>query len=149
MTNPSRLGLPADSQILMCAGEFVPGDGMKLAVWAFAVLKYVAPKLRLVLVGDGPDRPRVLDLAWAVIADDMRAHCLPYAHPMEHVGEADLVWGTHPRGGSAFLRAALDYGKPTLAFRTPDTERIDGLILTPFGDPVALATGTRKLLKNP
>ncbi len=148
MTQPGRLGLPPDAQILMAAGDFTPGDGMRMAVWAFAVLKYVAPQLHLVLVGDGPDRHRVMQLAWAVIFDDMRAHCLTDANPLSLVGEADIVWGTHPRGEVGFLRAAVTLGKPSFAFQTPETERLEGLILTPLGDPVALATATRKVFGN-
>ena len=149
MTSPSRLGLPADSQILMCAGEFVPGDGMKLAIWAFDILKYVAPKLRLVLVGDGPERERMMRFAQSLGSDDWRVHFLIDVHPLFAVEQADVVWGTHPRGGVAFLNAALNLGIPTLAFRTPDTESIPGLVLAPPADPVALATLTRKLLGNP
>ena len=146
MTNHGRFGLPPEAQILMAAGDFIPGDGMRMAVWAFAVLKYVAPNTHLVLVGDGPERHRVKRLAWAVIFDDMRAHSIIDAHPLSLVGEADIVWGTHTRGGVEFLKAAASLGKPSLAFRTPETERLQGLILTPPGDPVALATATRKVL---
>jgi len=146
MTSPSRLGLPADSQILMCAGEFTPGDGMKLAIWAFDILKYVSPKLHLVLVGDGPERERMVRFARSLGTDDWRVYFLVDDHPLSAVEQADVVWGIHPRGGLAFLNVALNLGKPALAFRTPDTESISGLILTPIGDPVALATATRKIL---
>ena len=146
MTSPSRLGLPVESQILMCAGEFIPGDGMKLAIWAFDILKYVAPKLHLVLVGDGPERERMMRFARSLGSDDWRVHFLIDDHPLSAVEQADVVWGTHPRGGVAFLNAALNLGTPALAFRTPDTESASGLTLTPFGDPVALATTTRKIL---
>lgn len=147
MTTPAaRLGLPADAQILMAAGEYLPGDGSRQAVWAFHVLKYVAPKLHLVLVGDGPQRDRIFRMVWAVGFDDLRVHALLDVHPLSAVADADLVWGTHPVGGIPFLRAALGHGKPVLAMRTAGTETLPGLILTPFGDPVALATATRKIL---
>ena len=46
MTNPAsvhtRLGLPIRSRIILAAGEFTPGDGMRMAAWAFGILKYVA-----------------------------------------------------------------------------------------------------------
>ncbi len=142
----ARFGLPADAEILMAAGEFTPGDGMRMAVWAFAVLKYAAPNLHLVLVGDGPERERILRFAWSIIFDDMRVHSLIADNPFEVIAEADIVWGTHPRGGIPFLSAATRHEKPALAFHTPDTEGVPGLVLTPFGDPVALATATRKVL---
>ena len=146
MTYPGRLGLPGDALILLAAGDFTPGDGLRMAVWAFDVLKYAAPKLHLVLVGDGPERDRVLRFAWSLGADDLRVHSLLSDNPLAAVGDADIVWGTHPVGGLPFLRAALSHGKPTLALRTPDTESVAGLILTPCGDAVALATATRKAL---
>ncbi len=149
MTTPAaRLGLPADAQIVMVAGDYLPGDGMRLAVWAFHVLKYVAPKLHLVLVGDGPERERIFRMVWAVGFDDLRVHALLDVHPLSVIADADLVWGTHPFGGIPFLQAALDHGKPVLAMRTPETETVPGLILTPFGDPVALAKVTRKILSE-
>ena len=147
MTLPAtRLGLPADAQIVMAAGDYLPGDGMRLAVWAFHVLKYVAPKLHLVLVGDGPERERIFRMVWAVGYDDLRVHALLDVQPLSVVANADLVWGTHPTNGVPFLQAALNHGKPALAMQTLETETLAGLILTPFGDPVALAKATRKIL---
>jgi glycosyltransferase involved in cell wall biosynthesis len=149
MTTPAtRFGLPADAQIVMAAGDYLPGDGLRLSVWAFDVLKYLAPKLHLVLVGDGPERERNFRMVWAVGFDDLRVHALLDVSPLSAVADADLVWGTHPAGGIPFLQAALDHGKPVLAMRTPETESLPGLILTPLGDPVALATATRKILSE-
>ena len=141
-----RLGFPATARILMAAGDYTPGDGMRMAVWAFDVLKYAAPDLHLVLVGDGPGRERVLSFARALGSDDYRVHFLTDDSPASVVSEVDIVWGTHPRGGAAFLKAALAVGKPAIAMRTPDTERLTGALLTPAGDPVALATATRMSL---
>ncbi len=149
MTTPAaRLGLPGDAQIVMATGDYLPGDGIRLAVWAFDVLKYVAPKLHLVLVGDGPERDRIFRMVWAIGFDDLRVHALPDVHPLSAVADADLVWGTQPVGGIPFLQAALNHGKPVLAMRTSETETLPGLFLTPFGDPVALATATRKILSQ-
>ncbi len=146
MTHPGRLGLPPEAQILMVAGDFTPGDGMRMAVWAFDVLKYVVPQLHLVLVGDGPERERVLRFAWSLGADDLRVHSLIGDNPLSVIESADVIWGTHPKGGGGFLRASALCGKPALALRTADTDGIAGVILTPFGDAVALATATRKIL---
>ena len=146
MTLPERLGLPPEAHILLAAGDFTPGDGMRMAVWAFDVLKYVAPHLHLILVGDGPERERVLRFAWSLGADDLRVHSLIGDNPLSVIESADVIWGTHPKGGVGFLRAATACGKPALALRTADTEGIDGVILTPCGDAVALATATRKVL---
>ncbi len=141
-----RLGLPATARILMAAGDYAPGDGMRMAVWAFDVLKYVAPDLHLVLVGDGPGRRRVGCFARGLGPDDDRVHFLDDDNPASLVPEADLAWGTHPHGGADFLRAALAVGIPVIALRTTDTEGLPHAILAPTGDPVGLATATRKAL---
>jgi glycosyltransferase involved in cell wall biosynthesis len=142
----SRLNSPPASRILMAAGDYVIGDGMRMAVWAFDVLKYVAPDLHLVLVGDGPGLDRVLRFARSLGRDDYRVHFLTDDNPLSVVPEADIAWGTHPLGGAVFLRAAMACGIPVVAVRTPDTEDLPGAILSPPGDPVALATATRKVL---
>jgi len=130
----------------MAAGDYAAHDGMRMAVWAFDVLKYAAPDLHLVLVGDGPGRERVERFARSLGPDDYRVHFLTDDSPASVVQEADVIWGTHPSGGMNFLRAALAVGKPAIAMRTPDTEGLAGALLTPAGDPVALATATRKSL---
>ena len=141
-----RLALSPDTRLLMAAGEYTPGDGMRMAVWAFDVLKHVAPAWHLVLVGEGPGRERVHRFARSLGRDDHRVHFLADDNPLSAVGESDVAWGTHPRGGAHFLSAALAFGKPVVALRTPDTETVTGAILTPPGDPVALAMATRKVL---
>ena len=141
-----RMGLPSSARILMAAGDYAPGDGMRMAVWAFDVLKYAAPDLHLVLVGDGPGRERVLLFARALGPDDCRVHFLTGDNSVSVVADADIVWGTHPQGGVTFLKAALALGKPVVALRTPDTDGLPGAILVATGDPVALATATRKAL---
>ncbi len=149
MTDPDireRLGLSAESRILMAAGDYTPGDGMRMAVWAFDVLKYVAPELHFVLVGAGAGLDAVVRFARSLNPDEPRVHFLLEDRPAAAVIEADVAWGTHPSGGVPFLKAALALGKPVLALRTPDTAGLEGAILTPPGDPVALAAATRKVL---
>ena len=141
-----RLGLTAESLILMAAGDYTPGDGMRTAVWAFDVLKYVAPGLHLVLVGAGPGLEAVVRFARSLNPEEQRVHFLLEDRPASAAIEADVAWGTHPRGGVPFLIAALALGKPVLALRTRDTDGLAGAILTPPADPVALAAATRKVL---
>jgi hypothetical protein len=126
----TRLNLPPDSCILMAAGDYALADGMRLAVWAFDVLKYVAPDLHLVLVGDGPSRERVLRFARSLGRDEHRVHFFTEDNPLSAVQEANVVWGTHPHGGTVFLRAALANGIPVVAVRTPETEDLPGAILS-------------------
>jgi glycosyltransferase involved in cell wall biosynthesis len=141
-----RLGLPSGTPLLMAAGDYAPGDGMSMAVWAYDILKYVAPELHLVLVGAGPGREAVVRFARTLNPDEHRVHFLTDDRPASVIIEADVVWGTHPSGGVPFLKAALVLGKPAVALRTRDTEGLEAAILTRPGDPVALATATRKVL---
>ena len=140
-----RCGLPPEARVLMAAGDYLRGDGMRMAVWAFDVLKYVAPDLHLILIGDGPERDRVRRFARSLGFDDDRVRFAD-DNPLTAAAEADLAWCTHPRGGLPFLRAALACGVPAVAVRTADTEALPGLILSPPGDPVGLATATRAAL---
>ena len=47
----------AQSQQLVCAGRMEPQEGFREALWAFDILRFVAPDLRLQLIGTGSERP--------------------------------------------------------------------------------------------
>jgi glycosyltransferase involved in cell wall biosynthesis len=148
------LAIPESGRLILAAGRFRPTDGLKAAVWAFDVIKYAAPDLYLVLVGDGPERDRLERFGKALGFDDYRVRFAgERADRPAVIGLAEVVWVTHDRGGTAAALEAMAAGRPVVAVRTPDLAEVveDGVTgrLIPPGDRVRLAAVTHELLERP
>jgi glycosyltransferase involved in cell wall biosynthesis len=141
----------ATGTTIAAVGNFDRHSGLRTAVWAFDVLKYVSPALWLLLIGDGPGREAVDRFGRALGSDDYRVrfagHC-PNVPAL--LAAAAVTWVTHDRGGLSVAAESLAAGTPVIAFRTPDTESVidHGTtgILVPHGDRVGLATATADFL---
>jgi len=150
----ATLDIPAGARLVVAAGRFDRVAGLKSAVWAFDVVKYVAPDLYLVLVGDGTERERLGRFAKALGFDDDRVRFAGLRSDLPAVlGLADLVWVTHERGGVNVALEAMAAGTPVVAFRTPDlaevvVEGVTGRLVAP-GDRVRLAAVANELLEAP
>jgi glycosyltransferase involved in cell wall biosynthesis len=145
-------GWPAGRAVL-CLGPIEAHKGHRDAVWAFDILHYLFDDLRLVFVGDGPDRPRVEDFARAVGA-------APFVHFLgrrpdvaPYLRRAAAVWvPSRTGGGVCAALEAMAAGRPVVATRVPElTELVaDGEsgCLVPPGDKASLARATRFLLDD-
>jgi teichuronic acid biosynthesis glycosyltransferase TuaC len=51
-----RLGIPADSRVIVSVGALIPRKGYHFLIPAFAAISQSFPKLRLYIVGEGPSR---------------------------------------------------------------------------------------------
>jgi teichuronic acid biosynthesis glycosyltransferase TuaC len=58
-----RLGIPADSQVIVSVGALIPRKGYHLLIPAFAELARKSPNLRLYIVGEGESRGELEKLA--------------------------------------------------------------------------------------
>ena len=59
----NRLGIPADSQVIVSVGALIPRKGYHLLIPAFAELARKNPNLRLYIVGEGESRGQLESLA--------------------------------------------------------------------------------------
>jgi glycosyltransferase involved in cell wall biosynthesis len=148
------LDIPKASRLVIAAGRFDSASAMKTAVWAFDVLKYAAPDLYLVLIGDGPERERLARFAKALGFDDYRVRFAGARDDTPALfGLAEVVWVTHERGGVELALAAMATGRPVVAAKTPDLAEVieDGVTgrLVDATDRVRLAAITNELLENP
>ncbi len=145
-----RPGLPA--RFVLAAGGFDDTADLKVAVWAFEMMKYAEPGVHLVLLGDGPRRRDMERFARILAWGDDRIHFAGWqADVTPYLSAASVVWVTHAGGGRKFALEAMAAAKPVVAVRTVDTESVidDGAgVLVPPGDKVALAAATRKLLAD-
>jgi glycosyltransferase involved in cell wall biosynthesis len=149
--DPRRsLGLPEGCRLVVCAGPLEPRKGFGDALWAFEILRYVAPDLHLMIVGDGSDR-RKLEAA-ARIGKSNQIHFLgtqPDAAELLALG--DVVWiPSLAEGGVNVALEAMAATRPVVASRLPGLAEVilDGTTgcLVARGDRAALARQTWLLL---
>jgi glycosyltransferase involved in cell wall biosynthesis len=149
-----RLGLEADARLLVGIGPLEPHKGFHDAIWAFDLLKTVYRDIRLVLVGDGVERPRLERFiqATGVAREVFLVGRQPDVTPFLH--EAVMVWtpAQAPRGAQATLEA-MAVGKPVVAAHSLLLAAIIGDgetgLLFPPGDKALFARQTRILLDDP
>lgn len=148
--------LASDAPVLLFVGRLEPRKGLEQAVRAFARLKMHHPGLRMVVVGDGPERERCqallpaglrvdVDMLGRVSEED-KARCFASAD----------VYVAPALGGESFgivLLEALAAGTAVVASDLPGFRSVvdDGVTasLVPPGDVVGLADAVDRLLRNP
>jgi len=148
--------LRGDGPVLLFVGRLERRKGLEHAVRAFAHLKTRHPDLRLVVVGDGPERERCQELLPAGLRVDVDM--------LGRVSDSDLprcyasadVFVAPATGGESFgivLLEALAAGAPVVASDLPGFRSVveDGRTarLVPPGDARGLAEAIDALLSNP
>jgi glycosyltransferase involved in cell wall biosynthesis len=138
--------LPDDARVLLCVARLAPQKGVDVAVRAVARVRTVEPRAVLVVLGEGPERPRLAGegvylpgRVGDVAAWYRRAELL--VHPARWEGF-----------GLALLEAMLA-AKPVVATRVSAASEIvaDGEtgLLVPPDDPAALADAMLAVLSDP
>jgi glycosyltransferase involved in cell wall biosynthesis len=127
---------------------------LKAAVWAFDMIRYIAPELHLVLLGDGPDRGKLEEYGRALAFDDFRVVFAGTRPDVPAVlGLAEVVWVTHEPGGLNVALEAMAAGRPVIGWKTPDLAEVveDGEtgFLVPTGERPQISAKTHALLTDP
>ena len=142
-------------QVILAAGRLMPQKDFQSLLRAFAVLLPESPTLRLIILGEGSERPRLELLA---VELRIREHVAmpgfatnPYAH-MAHA--ALFVLSSRWEGFANVIVEALACGTTVVATDCPSgpAEILDlGTYgeLTPVGDVRALADAMRRALAQP
>ncbi len=156
----AKLGLGVDPYLLTVA-RLVPHKGQDVALRAIARLAGEFPNLRYVIVGEGPDEPRLRELARSLgvcervaFAGPMRDDELPavYAGAAVYVGLSRLVPPINVEGfGISFVEAAAS-GVPSVAgdsggVRSAVLDGDTGLVVPPADDD-RVADAIRVLLAD-
>jgi phosphatidyl-myo-inositol alpha-mannosyltransferase len=145
--------LPDRCHVLYC-GRLEPRKGVDYLLRAMSLVQRDLPAARVVIVGDGPDRRPLIDLARALEID---------AEFVGHVRDADVpgymqaadVFCSPALGGESFgivLLEAMACERPIVASRIEGYERLVGSTrcgaLVPPGDAEALAVSLAALLRD-
>ncbi|MBI4355951.1 MAG: glycosyltransferase [Candidatus Omnitrophica bacterium] len=149
-----QLGWGADDRVIINVGRLSPEKGHADLLEAFAMIVQHVRRARLILVGDGPQRPALERL-------QERLHLngeVTYARTQEDVtrwlAAADVyVQPSRREGLPLAVLEAMATGLPVIATRVGDVERLitdghDGY-LVPAGDPYVLATKLLAVLREP
>ncbi|MBM4060478.1 MAG: glycosyltransferase family 4 protein [Planctomycetes bacterium] len=148
-----ELGLPAAGRLVLGVGRLVPAKGFHLAA---AALGSLPPDVRLVLVGDGPDRRRIAAAGGARVLflgtrgpDEVAAACRAsdvLVLPSEREGWPNVV--TEALACGLRVVATRVGGIPQiLGEPAPDDLTLGALV--PPGDQVALVAALRAVLDAP
>lgn len=153
-----RLGLDPGAVLALMAGTVNRQKGVWVGVEAMAHLAHRCPGLRLLVVGDGPDRPRLEGRAVALgIGERVRfLGAVDHSEMAPLYAAGDLLWFPTRReeGLPLAIAEALSSGLPVLASHRGGIGSAvrhgrNGLLLGRSPDPRELATATAELLADP
>jgi glycosyltransferase involved in cell wall biosynthesis len=139
---------------LLGLGRLVPQKGFDLLLQAFADLAPAHSDWRLMVLGDGAERPRLEALARELGMSGSTIFPGRTAQPQAALRQADLfVLPSRFEGFPNALLDALACGVPAVAFDCPSgpadivRHEVDGLLVPP-GDVAALSTALARLMAD-
>ena len=147
----AQLGIAADAEVVTYVGRLVAEKGLRELLDACRALAATRPRLRLVLVGEGPMRE---EIAARLAADPSLQVTLAGAQPPAEVARwmaaSDLVTlPSYSEGHPNVLVEALACGRPVVATPVggiPEVVDAESGILVPARDAAALAAGLAQAL---
>ncbi|MCC6417487.1 MAG: glycosyltransferase family 4 protein [Gemmataceae bacterium] len=143
----------ADGRAVVCAGRLERYKGYHDAVWVFDMLRYLYDDLQLVVLGDGPDRPRLEHFVKCLRAVGRVHFQGTQADAAGRLAGGEVVWvPSLADGGVGAALEAMAAGRPVVASRWPGLAEVvthgeTGLLVSP-GDKIALGRQTRLLLND-
>jgi glycogen(starch) synthase len=145
------LRLPSGARIVLCGGDLTRAAGIKDAIWAADILKYLYDDLYLLILGDGPERFPLEQFARDIRIIDHVRFVGPMSDLAALVELADVVWIPCLSGEApALLQEALSSGRPVVASNLPAVRAVvshgENGFLVPPGDKAALARFSRVIL---
>lgn len=150
----ASLGLPAAGPIALFAGRLAPQKGVKDLLAALDLLQHVRPQLHTLIVGDGPLRGSLEELATAFELQG-RVHFLGHSDDVPRLLAASdlLVLPSLYEGLPNVVLEAMRFRKPVVATAAPGTTEVvahdqTGL-LVPIHAPTELARAIRAVIDDP
>lgn len=150
----ARWGINDNSPLIGCVGFLLPDKGQDSLIRTLAALRSSEfPNAKLLLAGDGPDKPRLkkivvqLDLQDAVIFGDVTS--LESLYPAFDL----FIFPSRFEGLGTSLLEAMSYAIPSIAFATCAFPEViehgrSGLLAEP-GNETSLANSAAAILRNP
>src|SRR5262249_32954999 len=138
--------------IIVCTGPLERQRGIRDAIWALDILKYLYDDLHLVVIGEGPEQDSLERFAGDIQALD-RVHLIGTVSTVGPILErAQVAWVPGSRGGCNAALEAMAAGLPVVASRTGNLPELiidtETGFLVEHEDRPALARHTRQLLDD-
>ncbi len=149
-----RLGLGADELVVGCIGRLTEQKGYPVLLDAFALVAPRFPEARLVVVGDGPDEPRLRQQVAALNLGE-RVRLLGVRRDLATIFAALDVFALASRWEGLPLAAleAMGCGLPVVTTAVGGSveaiESGESGLLVPPGDAAAFAAALARLLGDP
>jgi glycosyltransferase involved in cell wall biosynthesis len=121
----AELGLPADIRLVAVVGRLWPQKRVKDALWAADTLKVLRGDVHLLVIGDGPDRARLVQFARDTEVID-RVHFLGHRDDVPRIlPHLDALWSPSAyEGQSNAILEAMAAGVPVIASDIPGTREL-------------------------
>ncbi len=138
---------------LLFIGALVKQKGADILIWAFEEIKKKLPELKLVLVGDGPDREMLEGLVSRLGARDVEFK--GYVEDIDGVftSQSVLVVPSRQEGFGIVALEAMARGVPVVASKTGGLEEIilnrENGLLFEKEDMLSLASAVIEIFENP
>ena len=143
----ARAPRPAEP-LLVCVGRLAPPKAQDVAIRALAAMSDRTARLRL--VGDGPDRPALVELVGDLGLVDRVELIGEVADAAPHLRAADvLVMPSHSEGQSLAMLEAMACGTPVVTTAVAGSGAVgDTGRIVPVGDHRAMAVAVDELLAD-
>jgi glycosyltransferase involved in cell wall biosynthesis len=149
-----HLGLPPGTRVVGLVGRLWSQKRVKDAIWVADLLKVVRDDLHLLIIGDGPERERLVRYRDQVLIRD-KVHFLGHRNDVAHLlPHFDVLLSTSGyEGQSNAILEAMAAGRPVVATNIPGTRDlvVDGQTgyFAPLGDRATMAKHINRLLDDP
>ncbi len=139
------LGLP-DAPLVVCVGRLARQKGQDVLVAALPALRQVVPGVRLVLVGDGPDREGLAALA----PDALFSGNVDDVAPWLRAADVVALPSRWEAGVPLVALEAMALGRPVVVSAVAGTGELGpaATVVAP-DDPAALASALARILREP
>jgi glycosyltransferase involved in cell wall biosynthesis len=148
------LGLPAEAKIILAVNRLWPQKRVQDLIWAADLLKVVRDDVRLLIVGEGPQRARLERFCRQIEVQD-RVHFLGDRPDVPQLlAHSELLWlASGYEGLPNAVLEAMAAGVPVVATDLPGTRDlvVPGVTgyLVPVGDRAGLAREALRLIETP
>jgi glycosyltransferase involved in cell wall biosynthesis len=150
----AELGLPSDSRLIGAVGRLVPGKRVKDLIWAAELLSVLHPSVRLVVIGEGPQRQDLESFA-SLASSPGRVSFLGHRDDVGRIlPHLDVLWqGSEDTGTSRAVLEAMAAGVPVVATDTPGHRELvvpgETGFLVPIAGRAQYARTTDQILSDP
>jgi len=149
-----EIDVPLDAKLIGYVGRLAKQKRVHDLIWAVQLAKQLVENVKLVVVGDGPERSRLEELVRHYGCEDLTYFLGHREDAKRYMPAFDVFWlGSEFEGMSNSLMEAMAVGLPCVASDIPPNRELitngENGFLAPLGDSVAFAQFTARIFDDP